>query len=117
VPAALPLIVVLWNLAQIPVLVDLVRENENARLGRVAKAGRRRSREFAEGRAGRRRMRSQVEGLVGEMDRDGVEARHLGFLIGDDIADGAVVEPERLSARGKSTGSMADTTDATKIDL
>jgi hypothetical protein len=37
VPATLPLFVVLGNLSQIPVLVDVVREDENACLGRVAK--------------------------------------------------------------------------------
>ena len=44
------------------------------------------------------RAGSRVEGLVGEVDREGVEACRLGFLVDDDIADGAAVEPERVSA-------------------
>ena len=63
VSAFMPRFVVLWNLVQIPVLVD-----GHARLGRVAKAERRRGWEFAQEHAdaGRRRIRSHVdsEGLV-----------------------------------------------------
>ena len=54
VPAVMPRFVVLWNLVQIPVLVD-----EHAHLGCVAKAERRRGWEFAQERAdaGRQRIR------------------------------------------------------------
>jgi hypothetical protein len=38
VAAVLPPLVVLGNVGQIPILVDVVRKNENASLGRVAKA-------------------------------------------------------------------------------
>ena len=104
VTAVLPLLVVLRNFRQIPVLVDTVRKNEHAGLGRVAKAGWRCSWEFAQQHAGR--VRVQVESLVGEMDRDGVEARRLVSLFGGDITDSAVVEPERLSAVRYGKGKL-----------
>lgn len=37
ITAVLPLLVVLGNVGQIPILVDVVRKNEKASLGRVAK--------------------------------------------------------------------------------
>jgi hypothetical protein len=47
VTAVLPLLVVLGDFGQIPILIDIVRKDEHASLGRVAKARRRRSWEFA----------------------------------------------------------------------
>jgi hypothetical protein len=38
ITAVLPLLVVLQNFGQIPILIDVVRKNEKASLGRVAKA-------------------------------------------------------------------------------
>ena len=64
------------------------------RVGRIAKAGWRHGRELTQQRWW---IGSRLGGLVGEVDREGVEARRLGFLV-DDIADGAAVEPERVSA-------------------
>jgi hypothetical protein len=94
VPAVLPFIVVLGNFDQVPILVDVFREDEHAGLGRVTKAGWRRSREFANEHG---RVRSHIEAFVGEKDRDGVEARRLAFLVGNDVCDSAVIEPECLS--------------------
>ncbi len=48
ITAGLPLLVVLGNVDQIPILVDVVGENEKASLGRVAKAVGRCSWEFAQ---------------------------------------------------------------------
>jgi len=98
VTAVLPFLVVLGYFGQIPILVDIVRKDENASLGSITKAGRRRSWEFAKQRGW---IRSHVEALVGgEKDRDGVDARRLAFLIGDNMSDSAVIEPEGLSAVG-----------------
>jgi len=98
VTAVLPFLVVLGHFGQIPILVDIVRKDENASLGSITKAGRRRSWEFAKQHGW---IRSHVEALVGgEKDRDGVDARRLAFLIGDNMSDSAVIEPEGLSAVG-----------------
>lgn len=94
VTAVLPILVVFRNFRQIPILVDIVRKNQHASLGRIAKAGWRCSWEFAQQHAGR--VRAQFESFVGEMDRDGVDARRLGSLFGGDITNSAVVEPEHL---------------------
>lgn len=48
ITAVLPLLVVLRNVGQIPILVDVVRKYEKAGLGRVAKAVGRCRREFAQ---------------------------------------------------------------------
>jgi hypothetical protein len=47
VAAVLPFLVVLGYFGQIPILVDIVRKDENASLGSITKAGRRGSWEFA----------------------------------------------------------------------
>lgn len=70
IAAVLPLLIVIGNVGQIPILVDVVRKNEKASLGRVAKTVRRCRWEFTQylARAGRIR-RSQGETLIGgEMD-------------------------------------------------
>lgn len=48
ITAVLPLLVVLGNIGQIPILVDVVRKNEKASTGRVAKAVGRCCGEFAQ---------------------------------------------------------------------
>ena len=48
ITAVLPLLVILEDFGQIPVLVDVVRKNEKASLGRVAKAVGRCCWEFAQ---------------------------------------------------------------------
>jgi hypothetical protein len=98
VTAVLPFLVVLGDFSQISILVDVIRKDENASLGSIAKAGRRRSWEFAKQHGW---VRGYVEALVGgEQDRDGVDARRLAFLIGNNVSDSAVIEPEGLSAVG-----------------
>ena len=97
VAAVLPLLVVFGDFRQITILVDVVRKDEHTSFCRVAKAGWRRSWEFAKERGW---IRSHVEALAGENDRDGVDARRLAFLIGNNMTDSAVVEPECLSTVG-----------------
>lgn len=97
VTAVLPFLVVLGHFGQIPILVDIVRKEENASLGSITKAGRRRSWEVVKQREW---IRSHIEALVGEKDRDGDDSRRLAFLIGNNVSDSAVIEPEGLSAVG-----------------
>lgn len=94
VAAFLPLDVILGNFGQVAVFVDVSRENEYASLGRIAKGGWRRSWEFANQHG---RIRSSAQGRIGEMDQDGIDARGLAFLVSNNMTDGAVIEPERLS--------------------
>jgi hypothetical protein len=95
VTAVLPFLVVLGDFSQISILVDVIRKDENASLGSIAKAGRRRSWEFAKQHGW---IRSYLVG--GEKDRDGVDARRIAFLISNNVSDSAVIEPEGLSAVG-----------------
>jgi hypothetical protein len=94
ITAVLPFLVVFGDFGQITVLVDVVRKDEHTSFGRVAKAGWRRSWKFAKEHGW---IRSHVEALVGENDRDGIDACRLAFLIGNNMTDSAFVEPECLS--------------------
>ena len=97
VAAVLPLLVVFGDFRQITILVDVVRKDEHTSFCRVAKAGWGRSWEFAKERGW---IRSHVEALAGENDRDGIDARRLAFLIGNDMSDSAVIKPECLTTVG-----------------
>lgn len=97
VPTVLPFLVVFGDFGQIAILVDVVRKDEHTSLCRVAKAGWGRSWKSAEERG---RTQSRVETLVGENDRDSVDACRLAFLIGNNMTDSAVIEPECLSTVG-----------------
>jgi hypothetical protein len=97
ITAVLPFLVVFGNFSQITILVDVVRKDEHTSFCRVAKARWRRSWEFAKEHGW---IRSHIEAFVGENDRDGVDACRLAILIGNNMTDSAVVEPECLSTVG-----------------
>ena len=97
VTAVLPFLVVFGDFGQITILVDVVRKDEHTSFCRVAKAGWGRSWKSAEERGW---TQSHVGALVGENDRDGVDACRLAFLVGNNMADSAVIKPECLSTVG-----------------
>ena len=97
ITAVLPFLVVFGDFSQITILVDVVRKDKHTSFCCVAKARWRRSWKLAKEHGW---IRSHVETLVGENDRDGVDACRLAILIGNNMTDSAVVEPECLSTVG-----------------